>query len=230
MPLHIIDLLCGDMDIDSFIDPIFDVINELIQKIDFYPDRIGQQEDSNKYKEQFKEIFGDYTTPHQGLHAFQYIEIIVDGIKTRLTKNPSTNDRQRLTNKTANEVADFIIEMCQDIQSMLEIMCDKRQTDRAGLLELTLQSYPRITYTNCNKSTLETARTNQIKALKHVVFAQINSEQALQRELAASEAENKRLQVSIQRMSEEKDKQGGFKVAQADMGEIRGLLCELGSL
>jgi hypothetical protein len=31
-------------------------------------------------------------------------------------------------------------------------------------------------------------------------------------------------------MSEEKDKQGGFKVAQVDMGEIRGLLCELGSL
>jgi hypothetical protein len=218
------------MDIDSFIDPIFDVINELIQNIDFYQDRIGKEVDSKTYKEQFKGIFGDYTTPHQGLHAFLYIEMTVDGIKTSLMKNPSTNDRQRLTNKTANEVADFIIEMCQDIQNMLDIMRDKKQTDRAGLLELTIQSYPRITYTNCNETTLETARTNQIKAFRNVVFAQINSEQALQRELAASEAENKRLQVSIQRMSEEKDKQGGFKVAQADMGEIRGLLCELGSL
>jgi hypothetical protein len=220
------------MDIDSFIDPIFDVIRQLIQKIDFYEERIVKELNSKKYKEKFKETFGNYTTPHQGLYAFRFIENIVYDIKTIITtSNPATTDGQRLENKTAHEVADFIIEMCVDIQNMLDIMRDKKQTDRAGLLELTIQSYPQITYTNCNKATLETARTSQIKALRNVVFTQINSEQELQRQLAASGAENKRLQVSIQKMLEEKDKQGGFQSArQADMGEIRGLLCELGSL
>jgi hypothetical protein len=121
---------------------------------------------------------------------------------------------------------------------MLDMMRDKKQTDRAGLLELTIKSYPRITYTNCNKATLETARTNQIQALRNVVFIEIDSEQALQRQLAAlqrqleaSEAENRFQKLSYERMLKEKDHQGGLNsVSQVDMGELRGLLCELGSL
>ncbi len=231
-PLHIKDLLCGDMDIDSFIDPIFDVISQLIKNIHDYSRRQSEQYTSENYKEQFMEKFGEYTTPHQGLYAFLFIEQIVESIKGIMTRyDAATTDAERQKNKTAYEVADFIIEMCRDIQRMLDMMRDKGQTDRAGLLELTLQSYPPITYTNCNKSTLETARTNQIKSLRNVVFIQIHSEQALQRQLAESRAENRRQEVSIQRMSKEKEHQGGIKSApQADIGELRGLLCELGSL
>jgi hypothetical protein len=227
------------MDIDSFIDPILDVIRQLIGKIHFSQERIVREHDSEKYKEQFKETFGNYATPYQGLYAFLFIENIVLGIKRIMTTyNPATTDDQRLTNKTAHEVADFIIEMCRDIKSMLEIMCDKGQTDCAGLLELTIKSYPRITYTNCNKATLETARTNQIKPLRNVVFTQINSEQALQRQLAAlqrqlaaSQAENRVQKVSYEKMLKEKDHEGGLNsVSRVDMGELRGLLCELGSL
>ncbi len=141
-----------------------------------------------QYKSRFERTFGEGARPAQGLYAFQLIENIVQGIKTLINRyNPATNDGQRVTNKTANAVTDFLVAMCRDVEKMFDAMAKKGQTDCAGLLKLTLQSYSPITYGSCNTTSLEQAKARQIEALRDLVCTQTTRAANLKQQMSVLE-------------------------------------------
>jgi hypothetical protein len=162
------------------------------------------------------------------VEAFQFIEDIVEGIKkTIYNSNPSTSEYQKQKNKGIYAVADCILDIVRDIQTMLKIMRDKGQTDCAGLLELTLQSYPPITYETCNKTLLETAQTYQIPPLRNIIFAQIHSEQALQRQLTELSEQNTRLQNELLQRKAEQGELDKTEASPPDLEKRAHLLTRL---